>query len=721
MFLSIVKRATFNLVMTLSLGASIMTYSRIAIGVQSPLSSAQAAPLFLTFEQRLLASYSLLAQGQGVEHRKALAARLEQQLSREAAAGVQIVHVENFEQFLTKMRGDWPNTHSLDLDLKLIESRPARGLLEYRSESPRVQRQIDTYLERQQSYLREIVKKNSGQADVDISGLKWLSTHQAKSLALTQLLWLSSDEKVKLIEAAMEKMEPVLAEQVKEFDKIGERIAESRLGAQSDPMQRVFIQTLISQYFARLGEASKKTVLGSLLGEAMDASELRRFEVMVQNSGPQLQKLLQVVARQGSLGQEMTDVFKRLESSVKPVPWVLVQELLEQEKANYKFTYFERSPLGVGSMAQVHRAKVRASGRDESVVVRFIKPNIENRVMEDHRILMEVAEILDGSESFKRTGAPKLTPIIQDITNTVRAELDQRDTIERQKAAAKVYEQKHFIKPLGYKTDLEIHVPKVFEGSSQSQFMVQEMVFGKKLDKVVNEWKAELPDLNKQIIEKVAYVWVQEVMFGSGFYHSDLHQGNFMVEVTEPLVRVNILDYGMGGRISESMQKDVILLGAGLDLKRADLISQAFWAVSDKAKNQVSETEFKKQIEKKLGELKKTGKSLSTSEWTAFAMDAGVGLPYEFVSLNRGMVIINKLLQDSGSEKTVSSLAKTLALENPLKVYRALVRTGALTHGDLVKLGWLQIRGGGHTQDIPAEIRPSVAPLKPGLCQGVFL
>src|SRR5690606_33700497 len=106
--------------------------------------------------------------------------------------------------------------------------------------------------------------------------------------------------------------------------------------------------------------------------------------------------------------------------------------------------------------------------------------------------------------------------------------------------------------------------------------MVQEMIFGGKLDKESARYQDVVPGLKKAVVEQMARVWAQEVLFGSGFYHSDLHQGNFMLEIREPAIRAHILDFGMGGVISASMQRQVMVLGVGADILSTELIARAF-------------------------------------------------------------------------------------------------------------------------------------------------
>ncbi|WP_374030111.1 AarF/UbiB family protein [Bdellovibrio bacteriovorus] len=641
----------------------------------------EATGLHLSFEQRLAITYALLAQGESEEKKQEILKRAKNYFSGVSQQEIQTVKVKNFDEFLKLFKGSWPNTHSVDLDVALIEKQGARALMVFEAESPRVQRQIDRYIEWQQNQLAEMSGANKANLNTEAIGARVMGLLQNPNGQQIAEKW------------ALAESDAILSEKMKELDRVGEKMASSSFAQQQDATMRIFMETMFSEYFSRLSSDSKKLIVSSYLGGDLNISDIKKFEVMVQNSGPQLQKLLQVVARQADLSPEMLEVFRGLENSVRPVPWVQVEEILKNEKSNFKFTYFERKALGVGTMAQVHRAKILVDGERKDVVVRFIKPGIAERVEEDKRVLTHVAEILDANPEFRKTGAPKLTPIIEDITATVTAELSQEDTVARQKLAKTRYDKTVFMKTPEYKNYIEFNVPKIYDSKEKSQFMVQELVIGKKLDKEAAIYAEVAPQLKRGIIEEMAKVWAFEVLFGGGFYHSDLHQGNFMIQLTEPKIRVNVLDYGMGGVISSEMQKQVMVLGAGTELNSHELVARAFWKLSNKEKNSVNETQFKSLVRARMNDVisgKEPNRSLE--HWTAWAMDNGLKLPYEFISLNRGIVIVNKLLADAGSTLTLTSLMKTFAKSNPLLVYKKLVLEEKVSHKDLIKLGWSELK-----------------------------
>ncbi|WP_413293381.1 AarF/UbiB family protein [Bdellovibrio sp. HCB185ZH] len=663
---------------------------------------AQAAPkdtgLYLSFEQRLAVTYALMASGESLEQQEKILDRGIKYFQAVSQKPVQDVEVKSFNEFLAAFRGQWPDTQSVNLDLDLIEKDGPRPMQIFKATSYRVQRQIDDYIDWQSEQLKAMAEKTAGGKEALVSPL-------IMTRAL-ELLNKSGEGHKALKYMFLQNSDKLFQGHLKEFDRIGEKIATSGLAATQDPSVKIVMQTMLSEYFARLSLNSKKLIVSSFLGGDIRADDMHKFEVMVQNAGPQLQKLLQIVARQGDLSPEMTIVFKRLEDAVRPVPYRQVEELLKAERQNYEFIYFEQKALGVGTMAQVHRAKILLNGHRQDVVVRFIKPGIEHRVQEDSRILKEVAEILDVNPALMKSGMPKISPLVSDVTATVTAELSQEDTVSRQKFAATRYNQEVFMDTPGHKNVIEFHVPEIYPPrGSKTKLMVQEMVLGQKLDKEAKQWSDVVPQLKQGVVEALVRLWGTETLFGEGFYHSDLHQGNFLVQFGDEKIRVNLLDFGMGGKITRELQDNILLLQTALTLQDAKLIGQSLWDISNKSANSVTEAKFKSLVTAKVKLGFKTKEDASADEWTKWALNHGLRLPYDFININRGLTILKKLLEDSGSKKDLTQIMSKVAILRPRQVIGTLVGKDRLSTLELVESG----RRAFLSKPLPPAPKPAAA------------
>ncbi|QLY24247.1 AarF/UbiB family protein [Bdellovibrio sp. KM01] len=663
--------------------------------------SANAAPkdtgLYLSFEQRLAVTYALMASGETTEQQEKTLDRGIKYFQAVSQKPVQEIEVKSFNEFLAAFRGQWPDTQSVNLDLDLIEKDGPRPMHIFRATSYRVQRQIDDYIDWQLDQLKSIAEKAAGGKEALVSPL-------IMSRAMAMLNKSSEGHKA-LKHMFLQNSDKLFQGHLKEFDRIGEKIATSGLASTQDPAVKIVMQTMLSEYFARLSLNSKKLIVSSFLGGDLRVGDMQKFEVMVQNSGPQLQKLLQIVARQGDLSPEMTTVFKRLEDAVRPVPYRQVEELLKAERQNYEFVYFEQKALGVGTMAQVHRAKILFNGRRQDVVVRFIKPDIEMRVQEDSRILKEVAEILDANPELIKSGMPKISPLVSDVTATVTAELSQEDTVARQKFAATRYNQEVFMETPDHKNVIEFHVPEIYPPvGSKTKLMVQEMVLGQKLDKEAKQWNDVAPQLKQGVVEALVRLWGTETLFGEGFYHSDLHQGNFLVQFGDEKIRVNLLDFGMGGKITRELQENLLLLETALTLRDAKLIGQTLWDISSKSANAVTEAKFKSLVSAKVKLGFKTKEDASADEWTKWALNNGLRLPYDFININRGLTILKKLLEDSGSKKDLTQIMSKVAIQRPRQTISTLVGKDRLSTLELIESG----RRAFLSRPLPPAPKPSV-------------
>ncbi|MGZ3808736.1 MAG: AarF/ABC1/UbiB kinase family protein, partial [Bacteriovorax sp.] len=98
--------------------------------------------LHLSYEQRLMVTYALLAQGESEEKKEAILLRAKDYFSGVAKKGFQTVQVENFQQFLELFKGEWPDTNSVLLDVEKIEARGPQAIKVFKARSARVQRQI---------------------------------------------------------------------------------------------------------------------------------------------------------------------------------------------------------------------------------------------------------------------------------------------------------------------------------------------------------------------------------------------------------------------------------------------------------------------------------------------------------------------------------------------------------------------------------------------------
>ncbi len=641
-------------------------------------------PIYLGFEQRIMLSYLIQSAGETHEAREVLARRAASLMRGMQSRGIDRIKVASFEEFLTLWRGTWPNTHKLDLDLQLLEANSTLRLRYFSSDNQELQERIEGYYREQEAlFVAFLIKHKVPRNNALIKNVFGQIKDYEGSFDSVR-----EEAEVKMTKVVFDGTSPILLSYMNEVEKVASEIASDSNNFGSEKgIQRV-IQLFVGGYFKELNLEAKKQAFSLLLELPFQATTLERFGAIIGATGPQLQKLLQILAREKDMNPKLREVFRGLEANVRPVPWVLVNQILESEKANYELIEVEKSPLGVGTMAQVHQGKLKHNGQVEEVVVRFLKPGIEERVAEDRDILRKLAPMIDADALVRADNLPRVVPIVDDLSRTISEELVFKNTIERQKLAINVYHGTNKKLFKNYNRTLYLSVPIVFEPNDPaSKLLVQEFVSGKKLDEIAKIVAPEMPNFKTLVVEELARVWIREVLLGTGFYHSDLHQGNFKISVGQHEVHLNILDFGMSGVLSKNLRLNFMKLGAGVDLLKDEAIASAFWDLSEKEKNNIGERAFRDTIFDEVNKIKSgTNKNKRFHEWISYAMELGVSLPYDFINLNRGYVILTKLLEETSSGYNMSILAKRAGMKKPVTVATLLLQAGDISLFDMVKI-----------------------------------
>ncbi|MFN7730147.1 MAG: AarF/UbiB family protein [Bdellovibrio sp.] len=635
-------------------------------------------PLLLSFEERTVLAYLLAGVGKSDEEKLKFADQLEKQVREASAKPARTVEVHRFADFARHFQGSWPNSYSVTSDIELIEQRRLRAPLTVKGANNEIQSQINLF---HFNRVAELTKR----LGPTITGLEF------KMVAGTLFQFFFAPKR-DLILRAFRETEVLVEQEFAKIEGIGDEISKTDKLKGVSPEMRTFLTLIFQEYFAKMSIETKALVLVRLMGEDLNLDPMKKFEIMILSGGPQFQKLLQIVARESNMSADLLEIFRKLESKAPSVPPMIVQDMIERERGTYQWMDYDLKPLGVGTMAQVHKGRIRTAQGRRDVVIRFLKPRIEQRVDEDHRILTLIAPKLDAHPVLRQGGFPLLAPIVSDLTKTVREELSLRETIVRQLKGREVYTTRGFFEGSTYKNTLDISVPEIFDYDRNSLLMVSDLIKGKKLDSVAEDYKDSIPDLKRGVVEQIARVWLEELLFKSGFFHADMHQGNFMVDVSETGLKVNILDFGMGGTISAQLQKQLLLLGAGIEILKPSAITRALWDMSDKNRNGLNFTQLETAVNALAKEMDQGRHPLwGISDWSTWAMERGLQFPYEFIGMNRGLAILDKLLQDSGSKMRMSNLSKRLANRYSKQVWHNLRASGEMTISDLLRLGWVSV------------------------------
>lgn len=272
----------------------------------------------------------------------------------------------------------------------------------------------------------------------------------------------------------------------------------------------------------------------------------------LESLGPTFIKLGQLLStRPDLLPQAYVDALSRLQDDVEPFSFADVERILQEElgvRLSKAFVAFDAEPLAAASLGQVHRATLRG-GRE--VAVKVQRPDIRERVLRDLDSLQGLATLL---ARFSKTSTPVDTErLVGEFRRSLLAELDYRE------------EARNLVK---LATDLgdfnRIVVPLPVDDFTTSRVLTMDFIPGTKVTKVSPvEW-TEID--GHTLADDLFRAYLQQVLI-DGTFHADPHPGNVLLT---PDHRIALLDLGMVGRLSSTVQERIMKLLLAISEGRGD-------------------------------------------------------------------------------------------------------------------------------------------------------
>lgn len=256
--------------------------------------------------------------------------------------------------------------------------------------------------------------------------------------------------------------------------------------------------------------------------------------------GPTFIKMGQMLAtRADLLPLEYIIELSALQDNVPPFANHQAMEEIETELGRPMKEVFKEispEPVASASLGQVYRA-VLMSG--EEVAVKVQRPRLDERIASDLDVLRSIARTLDRYPSLF-PGAEWLGAI-DEFDRVIHEEMDYR----REAASAEEFNQ-------NFKEWRGIHVPRVFNHCSTSRVLVLEFISGTKVTDL-DELRAK--GHSPRLVNELLYRAYFKQLLEDGFFHADPHPGNLLVMEDG---RLAIFDFGMMGRVSHELQRQII-------------------------------------------------------------------------------------------------------------------------------------------------------------------
>lgn len=257
------------------------------------------------------------------------------------------------------------------------------------------------------------------------------------------------------------------------------------------------------------------------------------------------------------------------------------------------FSQFDKEPIAAASIAQVHGATLHTG---ESVVVKVVRPDIDERIEHSAKSMLTIAGFID-----RWSLVPKRLKPIEVVSEFIA-------TLHREKDMLREGSNANLIKH-NFKNDARLHVPKIYWEWSHTKVLVMERIEGIPIHQTQKLIEANIN--LKQVAENGVQIFFKQV-FEHNLFHADMHPGNVFIDSDGVYKAV---DFGIVGSLSNEDQMymaENLLAFLNRDYRRiADLHIQSGWVKKgtravdlEAAVRSVSEPVFGKPIgELSIGQL----------------------------------------------------------------------------------------------------------------------
>lgn len=239
-------------------------------------------------------------------------------------------------------------------------------------------------------------------------------------------------------------------------------------------------------------------------------------------------KLVQMLSMRTDLfPAEALDVLSVVQSSVPPMPWARVREVLTAELGappEKKFRHFEEDAFAAASLGQVHRAELK-SGAPVAVKVQY--PGVADTVRQDVQNIKALLRVLTGLARDVMRQDVDREAVAAELEARLHEELDYLNEARNTELFRKLLAD-----------DPEVMIPRVHRPLTTKRVLTMTFLEGYPIqdilapgvDQTLKDWLAE---------KIFRLLWRQVLEFGA--LHADPHPGNYLV-THHP--RLGILDFG---------------------------------------------------------------------------------------------------------------------------------------------------------------------------------
>ncbi len=278
--------------------------------------------------------------------------------------------------------------------------------------------------------------------------------------------------------------------------------------------------------------------------------------------GPTFIKLAQILSTRGDLvGVEYAAELAKLQSAVPALPFSVLAAVLDEELGvphGDAFATIDDTPLGSGSIGQVHRATLQSG---DAVVVKIQRPGVSTTIAMDLAILRGWLV----RDQARRQSSTKIdsTAFFDEFAFTLMSELDYTNEGENADRLREIH-----------RDDDQVHIPMIHWDQSTPRILVMDEVRGSDFGDPTLDQRLTKQDRHRLATTALHAAFVE--IFHEGFFHADPHPGNFVVTDDGKL---GLLDFGMVGSLTDRQRDHFLEFVRSIGEKDSNAILDAWWAM----------------------------------------------------------------------------------------------------------------------------------------------
>lgn len=224
------------------------------------------------------------------------------------------------------------------------------------------------------------------------------------------------------------------------------------------------------------------------------------------------------------------------------------------DKVDDVFASFNTVPIASASIGQVHRAVLKATR--EQVVVKLLRPEVKEIMMNDVSILVEFASWFASKSAWAANlGFKELAIGFADgLSEEIHFDIEVRNTVQ----------VSNVLKNSAY----QVRIPHMYTQYCGDAIIVMEFIEGASVAEADFHFRRLGID-RKAFARTVLFSFFEQMLY-SGIFHADPHPGNIFID--ERTGQPVLIDFGAVGRLGAPQQEGLKLFLMGIQQADASIL-----------------------------------------------------------------------------------------------------------------------------------------------------